>query len=281
MNRIPVGETIRFAYAFAFGQVGAIIGFVWLPLALAAILQFLPYALGTADSDGTAATVMGSAVFNLSMALGVWLLNAMNFVSVTRLALGTRESTISLYFSLGAPEWRMFMSILLCLFALVLLLGLYLATGAVLAGMLGSDIAAAIYAAIGLVGVAYVALRLVFLVPAVVVVEGKTDLVRAWALAAGNVGRIFLVFLAVVFPILILQTVALGLLVGHGLFAPLPMDPKQAMAALEARRDLLDQHAPTVIGVALVLSPFNLGLVLGAITRAYRALAPERVRTPV
>ncbi len=279
MNKIPLGETIRFAYAFAFGQIGAIIGLVWLPLLLAAVLQFLPYAVGTV-SVGASTDAMGGALFNLSMALAALLLYAMNCVSVTRLALGAREGAVSIYFSLGVTEWRMFVALLLCGFATLVLLGLYLMAGALLAGLVGmaADLAVAAYAALGLVALSYVSIRLIFLVPPLVVVEGRADLLRAWRLSGGNVGRFLIVLLAVSLPVLVLQALALMAIVGPGLYAPLPVDPNQATAALEARRELLDAHAPSVIGLSLVLSPFNLGLILGALARSYRALVPERPR---
>ena len=47
MNKINVWNAIRFAYAFTFGDIGTIIGLIWLPTLLIAVLQFLPYALGT------------------------------------------------------------------------------------------------------------------------------------------------------------------------------------------------------------------------------------------
>ncbi|MEJ0044147.1 MAG: hypothetical protein WDM81_18895 [Rhizomicrobium sp.] len=40
MNKIPVGETIRFAYAFTFGEIGTVIGLVWIPLVINAVGAF-------------------------------------------------------------------------------------------------------------------------------------------------------------------------------------------------------------------------------------------------
>jgi len=82
MTRISVAETIRFAYTFAFGQIGAIIGLVWLPLLIAALLQFLPYAIGTAypPDASNAAGATGAALLNLAFVAATLVLYAMNCV---------------------------------------------------------------------------------------------------------------------------------------------------------------------------------------------------------
>src|SRR5580693_989726 len=116
MTKLPVADAIRFAYGFAFGQIGAIIGLVWLPLVILAVIQFLPYAIGTAYPPGGAdpAEAAGNAVLNLVFSAAALLLYAMNCVSVTRQALGLRQGAASLHFALGRPEWRMFAAIVIC-----------------------------------------------------------------------------------------------------------------------------------------------------------------------
>ena len=46
MNKLPVGEATRFAYAFTIRELGTIIGLIWIPMVALAIISFLPYALG-------------------------------------------------------------------------------------------------------------------------------------------------------------------------------------------------------------------------------------------
>src|SRR5437660_1705988 len=93
MTKIPVAETIRFAYTFAFGQIGAIIGLVWLPLIIVAVLQVMPNALGTAytASSTNTAEAAGATFINLAFSTTALVLYSMNFVSVTRQALGLRQ----------------------------------------------------------------------------------------------------------------------------------------------------------------------------------------------
>ena len=40
MNKIPVGQTIRFAYAFTLGEIGTIIGLIWVPTLINAVATF-------------------------------------------------------------------------------------------------------------------------------------------------------------------------------------------------------------------------------------------------
>jgi hypothetical protein len=279
MTKLPVAGAIRFAYGFAFEQIGAIIGLVWLPLLIVAVLQFLPYAIGTAWPGGSPAEEAGAAALNLAFSTAALVLYAMNCVAVTRQALGLRQGAASLHFALGWPEWRMFTAIVICGLILVAAIGVYVLVGtAVFATVRTAPMAfvAAIYSIAGLIAVAWFILRLGFLLPAIVVVEERVDLVRAWALSRRNFWRIFAVFLAVTVPIVLVQGAAVVAIVGPGLLAPLPTDSAAATSALQDRIAMLDHHMASMIGLALVLAPFSLGLTLGASSWSYRALSPAK-----
>jgi len=283
--RIPVVDTIRFGYDFAFGQIGVIIGLVWLPLTAMAVLQFLPYAIGTADApsaDSSAAATVDAFV-NLACSVGVLVLYAINGVAVTRQALGLRQGAASYHFALGWPEWRMFAAIVICGLLLVAAIGLYVLLGSIVLPRLGgigwADLVADVYTLAGFCAVAWIALRLIFLVAPVVVTEERVDIVRGFMLTRGNVLRIFAIVLAVTVPLLLVQCAALAFIAGPGFFAPLPTDAGAAAVALEQRFAVFDRHMPEVIGLTLILTPFNLGLILGAASRAYRALVPANSPT--
>jgi len=279
MIKIPVAEAIRFAYTFAFGQIGAIIGLVWLPLIIVAFLQFLPYALGTAytASSANAAEATGATFINLAFSTTALVLYGMNFVSVTRQALGIRQGAASIHFSLGWPEWRMFVAVVICGLILTAAMGLYLILGSLLvpsqaAGGLMSGLAA-VYAIVGFCALVWFTLRLVFVLAPVVVAEERVDLVRAFLLTRGNFWRALAIALAVTLPLLIVQCIAIAVIAGPGFFAPLSGN---SAAALAQRFRQLDRHMPALIGLALMLTPFNLGLTLGASSFAYRTLVPPR-----
>jgi hypothetical protein len=279
MTKIPVAEAIRFAYTFAFGQIGAIIGLVWLPLIIVAFLQFLPYALGTAYSaaSGNTAEVTGATFINLAFSTTALVLYGMNFVAVTRQALGIRQGAASIHFSLGWPEWRMFVAIVICGLILTAAMGLYLILGSLLvpdqtaSGLMSA--LAGVYAVAGFCALVWFTLRLVFVLAPVVVAEERIDLVRAFLLTRGNFWRALAVALAVTVPLLIAQCIAVTVIAGPGFFAPLSGNTAMALAQ---RFRSLDQHMPALIGLALMLTPFNLGLTLGASSFAYRTLVPPR-----
>jgi len=283
MNKISVWNTIRFAYAFTFGDIGTIIGLIWLPTVLIAVLQFLPYALGTQAPDPDPATAATAALANLAFFAGGLLLYAMNAVSVMRQALGLRHGGATVHFSLGWPEWRMLGANLLCALILgailiVYLVGLVFATSLVKGMTAPVEIGALLYLAGGLCVLVYVSLRLVFLVVPVVVSEDKIDLARAWTLTAGNFWRILAVMLTVSLPLLAIQAAATIAIGGPQLFAPLPTGQEAMVAALNLRMAALDRHMPELIGLFLILAPFNFGLTLGAEAAVYRALVPPSGR---
>jgi hypothetical protein len=95
--------------------------------------------------------------------------------------------------------------------------------------------------------------------------------VRAFLLTRGNAGRALVIALAVTVPLLIVQCVAVGFIAGPSFFAPLTTDTATALAD---RFRELDAHMPALIGLALLLTPFNLGLTLGASSFAFRTLVP-------
>jgi hypothetical protein len=286
MTRIPVTDTIRFAYMFTFGQIGAIIGLVWLPLMLVALLQFLPYAIGSAypADPGDPAAASSAALLNLGFSAAALVLYAMNCVSVTRQALGMRSGAASFHFALGRPEWRMFAAIVICGLLLVAALGLYLMAATLPALVPGLEhapfmwVLATVYALAGLGAIVWFALRLIFLVGPVVVAEERIDLPRAWLLSKGNFWPLLAIAVAVTLPLLLVQCIALAAIVGPGLFAPLPANAGLAAALFEQRLTLFDRHMPSIIGLTLVLTPFNMGLTLGASAAAYRALVPAKPR---
>jgi hypothetical protein len=62
-RKLSVGPAIRFAFRFAFGQLGTIIGLVWAPMVAIAVLTFLPHALGDAGAlQGTDGAVAAPVV---------------------------------------------------------------------------------------------------------------------------------------------------------------------------------------------------------------------------
>ena len=285
MNKIPVLKTVRFAYAFAFGSIGTIIGLVWLPTLLIGVLQFLPYALGTQSAEGNSAAESAAALLNFAFFFASLLLYAMNAVAVTQLAFGKHpEGSMSVHLSLGRPEWRMLGANLFCALVLGGLLLVYF-LGISYAASFAKDgvpvplaIGLIFYVVAGICLLVYAGIRLVPLQAPVIVAEDKLDLARGWHLMAGNILRMLAVFVAVFFPLLVIQAAATLAIGGPALVAPLPSNPDAMALALNARLATLNGHMPELIGLFLILAPFSLGLTMGAETAAYRALVAANAK---
>jgi len=282
VKKIPVGQTIAYAYNFAFGHLGAIIGLSWVSLILVAVLQFLPYAAGhnpMVQPDNL--TEAGQqALEGIGSFFLVMLLYSIVYVAVTRQALGLRRGSAMIHFALGSAELRVFGAFLL--FVLVIV-GMAMALGigvAILSAAVDAikqpalALVVALLLIAGLCAYLFVIVRLGFLIAPVTVVEEQISLSRGWILTAGNFWRLLAVILAIGMPIFLVFAVGVTAIAGPGLFAPLPVDPDAMERALNARFALIAQHMPLYIGLTLLIAPFNLGLNLGASAFAYRALAP-------
>jgi hypothetical protein len=281
VKKLPVGEAIRFSYHFTFGQLGTIIGLMWIPLVVIAVLQFLPYGMGDAAlsrEDNPAA--YGSAQLRAIIFMFVIaLMYACFFVSVTQQALGLRQGGAIYHFTLGRTELRMWGALLLLgaiMFMLLGAIGLLTVAGAVAAGKsLDPAIAGPVMTSILFIGACafiYVAVRLGFLLAPVTVVEKKIGFESSWKLSHGNFWRISLAAFVVTLPVAVLVFTAQYALMGRELVAI--MDPGTSFATFTTRLEVITgRHAPELIGVNLIVAPFVYGLFLSTAAFAYRTLS--------
>jgi hypothetical protein len=282
MNKIPFGKTIAYAYGFTISQLGSIIGLAWISLVAIAVLQFLPYAAGgdPMAASGNPLQEGQHAIQNMGISILILLLTAIIYVAVTRLALGTRPGGAIAHFALGVPEFRVFGAVFLLGFVI---LAVAIAAGvaiAVAAGIVNSShneallaLAIVVLFFVALGAIVYIGARLGFLLIPATVVEEHISLTRSWVLTQGNFWRIFGILLAVMAPLFIIEMVGIAAIMGPALFAPLPNGTAEVVsAALQARFAAVGQHAPALIGLRLLIAPFQLGLSMGASAFAYRAL---------
>jgi hypothetical protein len=291
MNRIPVGETIRFAYDFTFRELGTIIGLIWVPMVGIAVLAFLPYAMGdmvrSPDINPAAAgaiALRGIVFWMLNM-----LLSACISVAVMRQALGLRTGPALVHLSVGRAELRVWGATLLLLgIVLVLAFGLALAVivSAVAMGVAGSKAAtAAVAVVVGLVGTCallYALTRLGFLLVPITVKEEKISFERGWTLTNGNFWRITAVLFVVTLPTAILFMSAFVYLLGPEMIALWPQAQHLGQEALADKiQAIVNSHIATMLGIQLIIAPFSVGLVSGASAFAYKALtSAAAVPTP-
>jgi hypothetical protein len=134
MNKIPVGQTIRFAYAFTLGEIGTIIGLIWIPTLVNAVATFFvlrSYYGALIDSFENSIPPNGSGLgWPLLLAFLTILLLAMIAVAVTQQAMGLRQGPAFARVSLGSAEWRTFGGF----FGLYMLFVLSIAVFAILVG---------------------------------------------------------------------------------------------------------------------------------------------------
>ena len=307
MNKIPVGRTIAFAYSFTFGQIGTVIGLIWLPLLLFFVGDFFVtnyYAQGfqawSADSDPSA---IGKPFLALmAFYIAAMFVIAVIGVAITRQAMGLRKGNAIVQFSVGAAELNLFLSFLASyLVVMAVTIGLFLAL-LLFGGIAGvalnaaavsmskaatAQLSLALGAAGGIAMIAaliYVAARLVFLLAPVTVVEEKIDLIRAWSLTKGNFWRIFLIGLATIVPITLVAAGANVAILGPQNFLPnlqVTTDTTAQIRQMAAETRALTENLPVVLGLGLLLAPFTYGLLFSAPAFAYRALVAAPPVAPV
>jgi hypothetical protein len=285
MRKIPVGQTIRYAYGFLFGHFTTVIGLIWVPVALASVVIFgatdayLAGQISYYNTQNPGALAPGVFAMLFGMAVAVFLY-AVASVALTRQALGLREGPARAAFTLGRAEWHLFVAYL-AYFGILVLLAIFagmvvgLAAGGAAngAGTTGSGLAAlAILFVLGLM--IYAGLRAGFFLAPAVVADGA-GLKRSWDLARGQVLRVLVIALAIGLPLGLLQLGAEVLLLGAQVtFGQAASTTQRTMEQAVAMRDSLPLLT-LVNGVFYILS---IGLIVPAAAFAYRALAPGETR---
>ena len=286
MNKIPVGDTISRTYGFAFSNFLSIFGIAWLPyVVLAAIavgLVFLvaptlPQSLMQGQFDMV--ELMHAARIWSLLGIFLFIVNCMVTVGIQRKALGKHHGPVFVYFSLGAPVWRMVGAFFLA-GLVIFFVGILTAVAAVAiwfaAKSFVPDHNILIGVLVGIIAVCwiiYLSVRLSFFIPAVVVAEEKISLGRGWELAGGNFWRIVIVAIVVFLPVAIGFGIISSALFGSMFVMPHFHDgmPPQEMFH-EMMRDILRQGfalGPVAIVVQIIERIIFLGLGNGMIADAY------------
>jgi hypothetical protein len=283
-GKVPVERTISDAYRFVFARFLSILGTIWLPYLILAAIVFalvrlmapdLPRMIASGDFDVAA----GMELLRLAVMMGIFgfIIGAMVTVDLQHKVMGTHTGPSYVFFSLGAPVWRMAGALFLAgvvVFVVVLIAILVCAAVWWAASSLGAAGAlirvAAVLAALALV--IYIVLRLMFFLPAVVAAENSIGIERAWILGGHNFWRILIVAIAVVLPIVILFHLLSWALVGpllswNGMHSQ--------MGVRELMRAALMQYGPkgyVILFFQLLERILLAGLINGAVASAYLAV---------
>jgi len=281
MKKIPIVQTIKAAYGFVFTHLGAIIGLIWVPMVLVTVLGFfVEQRYYTAAADALASnnfTRLGPSVISLlCYFIAAILLYAVMYVPVMQLALGQRKDGALIHFALGPAEWRMFRALAALaafLFLPVMITAfLFNTVGALAGSQIKSMLAAGaleVLLVLSYLAVVYIALRLVFLLPAVAVNEQGPVLPRAWILSGGNFWRILAIMLATLGPVALAAAAAQIVLEGPSALIP-SFSNSAAMAAAQLHQ--ISVNMPVSKGVDFLVAPLILGLAAGSSAAAMRAI---------
>ncbi len=313
MGKIPVGRTIGQAYGFAFGRYLPVLGVVWLPLLVMGALTFfifMPFYQQLPDMIETIARnphamqpfppeMNGMLRWSGLLDIIILLVFAMIAIGVTKEALGLRKGPRFVYLSFGADEFRviggyfLIFALMIAVFiALEIVVVIVVIAGAAMfasgaAGHLdpksaGPGVHLAILLVVLLVTLvefafAYFFVRLSYLMVPVTVAEHRFGVWRSWELTKGNFWRIFVISLAVMIPILIVEFVAMAFAFGPSLAGILS-------AAQKSPADMAHQMAQLMRGfvtilpytwvIGFIFSPIIYGLWMSPSAFAYRALVP-------
>jgi hypothetical protein len=288
-KKIPVGDTISEAYDFTFGHLGVIIGLIWLPVALVAVGTFFANmfygaALASALSEGRIAAQGQAEIAMFGWLLLAFLLDSIAIAAVVKQALGLRKGPAFIHFALGKAEFRTFGVLLGFVIIMVLFYFFYMLLLGVLVSLMkghgpGASVlalAGAVTLLGGLAALCYIAVRLSFLMFPATVAEDKGGLARSWILTRGNFWRIFLIGLATLLPLMLINSLAEYMILGPQFYtntwlAAFANEAVQKTLEAENRR-IMAAHLPLMSGLSLVLAPFLAGLALAPSAFAYRAL---------
>jgi len=246
-NKIPVGAAIAQAYRFAFRDFPKVLGVTWLPLAAQLALSLLMMQRATVfmtaivNRDPSAMSQFGSVILLYPLVL---VLFTSQFAAVTQLTLGQRTVPPWFHLPLDKPVWRLIGAILVAVLALAAIAVAFLAVGAIIIFLLRLALqasaaakpvlalATALLFLAAYCGLILIAFRFLFLLAPVTLAEGRVSPVRSWQLSYGNFWRMFLITLAILVPVVIVEY---GVILGAIGLPPLP-HPGESRQAFEAAR---------------------------------------------
>jgi hypothetical protein len=293
MNRFAVGETIRFAYQFTFGQIGTIIGLIWVPTLIQVVGTYFvlaPYyqAMAAAAESHDLAAVGPHLLMLMAFELVALGLQAVIAAALIQQVLGLRKGQAFFHFSFGLTEMRLLGGML----GLAFLFIIFVLAAALVAGLVSAAILALLGRAmpmstalaqkvgfpvsiLSILCLVYPMARLSFFFAPAVVVENGFGIARSWQLSKGNFGRILTVGLATILPVLLVVFGAEIAVLGPASFAAnfaITQDSGQQMQAMAAQMRVMQAHLPLLLGLGFVITPVVFGLLYAPSAFAYRAL---------
>ena len=290
-------STVSRSYGFLVGDISTIVRIAWLPLLIAAALNF--YIGGQSldawvAANGKMDVAMQSVQGNFLISIVAFLANIMVLVALLQVVMyGDRKTGAPFYLWFGMTEIRLVITYLLLLVAMIaavigagLVFGILAAVAAAAKGLGAIVVAAAL--ALLIAGI-WAILKLT-IIPAVVVAEKSLGVERAWALMRGNGLRMFFIVILTFLPAGIIAVLLTFLILGSDLppfpdYSSLKSGPEEqaAMRALMEKWQtefyiVLRKHWPEFSVLNFVSAIISSALYAGVAGNAYLALAGEPQR---
>src|SRR3569832_1348767 len=137
MNKLPVGQIIRQAYAFTFGEIGTVIGLPWIPTLIntvAAYFMLRGYALTLESLETGIPPRAAQALLPLPLAILSLFLVGMIGVALSRQVLGLRKGPAVAHGEFGGETLRVFAGCIgVYLMTMLFILAFMVAVGAIAA----------------------------------------------------------------------------------------------------------------------------------------------------
>lgn len=294
-SKIQVSETVLASYRFVFENYLRLLGVTWAPVALVFIVmfwQFVPFmsvvnAQLAAHNPSAAISALGHIfIFEI---LSVVLLVIMT-LGMTTLALGRRPRWPFLYLSFGSDFWRLllgyFLFFVIALISAVLMsvvLGaivgaIMFSVGSGNSGQFSSAGFRGVIICVVYATVAFLFLRLAFLLPSIAISEKRIGLGRNWDLALGNLWRLLILLIALlvpVFVIAVLQMLLLSVVGGHAYNYLDVVGSREARLAWSVNTlRLYEDYWYIYVPFWILIAPIAYGVPICGAAIAYRQLSP-------
>jgi hypothetical protein len=291
MKKIPVGATIAHGYHFGFFNFPAVLRAIWVPLAVQLALFFVlmgglaQFMTAAQARDPAGSSILGELVLLYPLILIPFFAQV---VSVMELTLGQRTEIPLFYFPLGRKFWRLLGGCIVAFLAIVALMVVASIIIFVLALAMdprGSSgprpwmaVGLAIFFLLLYGGMIFVSIRLYFLLAPVNVAEQQLGVRRAWLLSRGNFWRAFLIVVAILLPMIIVEYTVIFAAIG---LPPIPHggDAQAYLVARTAWYGAMFSAFGTYWYVSLpmfgVIMVLYMGVTGAAQTFAYRALTED------
>jgi hypothetical protein len=298
--KIPVGATIAHAYRFAFGNFLTVLRAMALPLAVQLVLSIviidrtLPALKAMQTNDPSARSLLGPVLLLYPIALVLFFVQ---FTSVTEAALD-QPAKSWLYFPIGKKMWRLLGGFVLAALAIIGLIAAFVLAGYLLLLPVGGvltvsapraakaviRLAAAVVILAAYGGLIFLAVRFLFVLAPVNIAEQRLGVGRAWLLSRGNFWRAFLIVLAILIPVVVVEYAAMFAAAG---WPPAPRG--SGYQAVQAARlawqttalSAASHYWYIAIPLFAVVMVLYLGAGCAAQVFAYRKLTEEQISTPV